>query len=239
MATMRRGRGTPAYRPGPGGRAVIAPPKRRPSAPPAAAAPAPGAPPQAPSPVASAMPVDPGYDAAIGAAGYGLQSGLLNAQYQRGQLGPTFGLGIDPSGNVFEDVSNPYSRAASFQKQYGQAQRATNTSMSARGQLYSGAYQNAANANTDAFNRNKDANIRAFMAAHQSIAGAERAAQGEYLGAVAGAESERIGRALQNRPDPMTVAPPPLPAVPAQKKPPSEAMKKRVKARWRAQGRTK
>lgn len=166
--------------------------------------------------MAPVMPVDPGYDAAIGAAGYGLQSSLLSAQYQRGQLGQTFGLGIDPQGNVFEDVSNPYSRAANFQKQYAQAQRGAQTSMAARGQLYSGAYQNAQNANADALSRNRDQNIREFMAAHQAITGAERGAQGEYLGAVAGAESERIGRALADRPDPMTV---PLPSVPDEPRP--------------------
>ena len=209
----RRGRaaGVPALRPGAGGSAVL--PKPRPGVPPVGGAPA-AAP---PAPVAAVMPVDPGYDAAIGAAGYNLQSALLNTQYQRGQLGSTFGLGLDANGNTFEDVSNPYSRAANFQKQYAQSQRGAQTSMAARGQLYSGAYQNAQNANADTFSRNKDQNIREFMAAHQSLAGAERAAQGEYLGGVAGAESERIGRALAARPDPMTVAPAPLPPAPKPK----------------------
>jgi hypothetical protein len=157
-----------------------------------------------------AMPVDPGYDAATGAASYNLQAALQAAQYQRGQLGQTYGLGIRPDGSVFDDVSNPYSRAAEQQKAYDRAKRGTTNSMAARGQLYAGSTQNAQNENANVAGRNRDALIREFMGAQQSITQAEQAAQGGYLNATAQAESERIARALANRPAPELVAPTPV-----------------------------
>src|SRR5687767_7491091 len=94
--------GGPRQRPT-GGQALVAAPQR-PAAQPA--------PPTVGAPTHTALPIDPAYDAAQGAASFGLQTGLLGAQYQRGQLGQTFGLGIRPDGTVFDDPSNPYSRAA-------------------------------------------------------------------------------------------------------------------------------
>jgi hypothetical protein len=154
-----------------------------------------------------ATPVDPGYDAATGAASYNLQAALQAAQYQRGQLGQTYGLGIRPDGSVFDDVSNPYSRAAEQQKAYDRAKRGSTNSMAARGQLYAGSLQNAQNENANVAGRNRDALIRDFMGAQQAITQSEQGAQGQYLNAAAQAESERIARALANRPAAETVAP--------------------------------
>ncbi len=162
-------------------------------------------------PTPQAMPVDPGYDAATGAASYNLQTALQAAQYQRGQLGQTYGLGIRPDGSVFDDVSNPYSRAAEQQKAYDRARRGSTNSMAARGQLYAGSLQNAQNENANVAGRNRDALIRDFMGAQQAITQSEQGAQGQYLNAAAQAESERIARALANRPAPELVAPTPAP----------------------------
>jgi hypothetical protein len=165
------------------------------------------------------MPIDPAYDAATGAASFNYQQAALNAQYQRGQLGQTFGLGIRPDGTVFDDVSNPYSRAAEQQKAYDRAQRATTNGMAARGQLYAGALQNAKNENTNVAARSRDQLIRDFMGAQQGIASGEAGAQGQYLNASAQAEAERIARALANRPAPELVAPAPAPAPKPKPKP--------------------
>jgi hypothetical protein len=157
------------------------------------------------------LPVDPAYDAATGAASFNYQTAALGAQYQRGQLGQAFGIGIGPDGSVFDDVSNPYSRAAEQQKAYDRARRGTTTSMAAQGQLYAGSLQNAQNENARVADRSRDQLIRSFMGAQQEISQAEQGAQGSYLNASALAESERIARALANRPLPAQVTAPPAP----------------------------
>lgn len=189
------------------------------------------------------MPVDPAYDSAIGSAQHGLTTGLLGAGYRRAQLGQTYGLGQRADGTVFDDVSNPYSLAAEQQKAHDRAVRGTQTSMAAQGQLYSGAFQNAQNANAQTALRNRDSLVRSFQAAQQDISNDEQGILGEHFGATAGAEAERIARALQNRPLAAQVASGaesvPAPAPPATAagrpaaaaKPVSAAMKKRVKAR--------
>lgn len=144
---------------------------------------------------------------------------MLGAQYQRGQLGQTYGLGIRPDGTVFDDPSNPYSRAAELQKAYKRSQRGAQTSFAAQGQLYSGAYQNAQNENANVLGRNQDANIRGFLAAQQGITQSGQSAQGAFLSSQAAAESERIARALANRPLPEAVVPTPAPKPKPKAKP--------------------
>lgn len=189
---------------------------------------------QAPAPGASAalpgLPVDPFYDAAVGSANRNLAAGLAQLQYQRGQLGSTFGLGIDPSGAVFEDVSNPYSRAATLQKLYDQSRRGTGTTMAARGQLYSGAMQNAQNQNAQTNLQRRDEMIRQFMAAQQDLRQRELSAGGAHADALAQAGSDAVMRALANRPDPASVipaGPPPPPTVVVPARPAKKPAKKR------------
>lgn len=56
------------------------------------------------------------------------------------------------------DTSNPYSRAALLQKSYDQNRAGATTSMASRGQLYSGAHQNAQNVAQSDFNRDSTLN---------------------------------------------------------------------------------
>lgn len=191
------------WRPSTGGRALLPRPKPKPPQPRAPSTGAPAAP--------TGLPVDPAYDAATGAASFNYQTAALGAQYQRGQLGQSYGLGIRPDGSVFDDVSNPYSRAAEQQKAYDRARRGTTTSLAAQGQLYAGSMQNAQNENANVANRNRDALIRDFMGAQQGITEAERGARGQYFGAVAEAEAAQIARGLANRPLPAQVTAPPAP----------------------------
>ncbi len=199
------------WRPSTGGRALLPRPKPKPPQPQAPSTGAPAAP--------MGLPVDPAYDAATGAASFNYQTAALGAQYQRGQLGQAYGLGIRPDGTVFDDVSNPYSRAAEQQKAYDRAKRGTTTSMAAQGQLYAGSTQNAQNENARVADRGRDALIRSFMGAQQEITQGEQAAQGSYLNASALAESERIARALANRPLPAQVAAPVAPKPKPKAKP--------------------
>lgn len=87
------------------------------------------------------LPIDPAYDATIAAlgskrdqllAGYGADrtSNLLDYGYTEGA---DHSLSFDPN--------NPFSRAALLKRRYDQSRKGANTSMAARGQLYSGALQ--------------------------------------------------------------------------------------------------
>jgi hypothetical protein len=173
-------------------------------------------------PAPAGLPVDPFYDAAVGGANRNFAAELAQAQYQRGQLGQAYGLGVDPTGNVFEDVSNPYSRAATLQQLYDQSKRGSSTSMAAQGQLYSGAFQNAQNDLAQSHGRSRDAMIREFMAARDALTGRELGAGNARQDALAQAGSDAVMRAVANRPDPLSVpavAAPVLPRAPAPVKP--------------------
>lgn len=186
------------------GKAVVRRPTTTPVAP--TAAPPPAVAPQG-------LPVDPFYDAAAGNANRNLSTTLAGLQYQRGQLGSTYGFGTDASGNVFDDPSNPYSRAAVMKKSYDDRKLGTTTSMAAQGQLYSGALQNAQNENARQNDMGRDSLIRQFMAAQQQIRQGELQAQGTYQDQLGQAGSDRLLRALAARPDPASVPALPTPVV--------------------------
>lgn len=174
-----------------------------------------------------ALPVDPFYDAATGQAQRNLALTQQGLAYQRGQLGSTFGLGVSALGVVIDDVSNPYSRAAALQESYDRSRQSNTTGMAARGQLYSGALQNAQNESAHQFDKDRDALIRQFMGAQQAIQQGELEAQNSYQGTMGQAASERIMRALAARPDAASV--PALPVAPA---PPAPvAVKPKAKAK--------
>jgi hypothetical protein len=157
------------------------------------------------------------YDAAVGGANRNLSTSLAGLQYQRGQLGSTYGLGQDASGNIFDDVSNPYSRAAVMKKTYDDRKLGTTTSMAAQGQLYSGALQDAQNENARQNDMGRDSLIRQFQNAQQQIRQGELQAQGSYQDQLGQAGNERLMRALAARPDPASVPALPVPVAPKPK----------------------
>lgn len=77
---------------------------------------------------------------------------------QEAGLGVAYGLG-QFGGDI---ASNPYSRAAMLQRSYNQNQRASLNTMASRGQLYSGATQNQANANVSNYGSAYDALSKDF-----------------------------------------------------------------------------
>lgn len=109
----------------------------------ASAAPTPGAP-AAPAAPGDVLPpaTSPELLAAQAAANQNIALGNATDTWQIGQLRNDYGY--DASGNV--DPSNPYSQAALLQKHYQQSQRGNLNSYADRGQLYSGALQNAQDA---------------------------------------------------------------------------------------------
>jgi len=109
------------------------------------------------------------------------------AQFQQAQAGlddQERGLGIAYGlGQYGADIANnPYSRAAMLQRSYNQNQRASINTMAARGQLYSGATQNAANANTFNYGSAYDALSKDF-GARQGQIGTQRQAASDALAA--------------------------------------------------------
>lgn len=80
-------------------------------------------------------------------------------------LGIGYGLGRFGA----DAASNPYSRAALLQRSYDQNQRATTNTMAARGQLYSGATQNAADLNAGNYSSAYDALSKDFAAREQRL----------------------------------------------------------------------
>lgn len=203
------------------GRALIAKPKP--------VAPKPVAPARPAAPGPQGRPVDPIYDAQTGSANRNLGATLAQLQYQRGMLGQTYGIGITPQGQVFDDPSNPYSRAAAMKLAHDRSVQGTTTSMAARGQLYAGATQTAQNENVRQYDQGRDALIRQFQADQQRIQAAETAARAGAEDAYAQAGSDSLLRALAARPDaasvpvapvqPFQVAPAPRPKVKPKPKP--------------------
>lgn len=151
------------------------------------------------TPGAQALPVDPAYDAAVNVANRNRDTRLMGLQFERGQLGAMYGFGVDAQGSVFDDPSNPYSRAAALQAAYDRHTKGNTTSFAARGQLYSGALQNEQNDAAHKYGANRDTLIRDFLRANNAITSGQAQAQTAWQGDIAGAEEARVSRALANR----------------------------------------
>jgi hypothetical protein len=173
-----------------------------------------------------ARPVDPFYEAAAGSANRNLSTTLQQLQYQRGQLGQTYGLGVNAQGGVFDDPTNPYSRAAALQEAYRRSQQGTTTSMAARGQLYAGALQTEQNENARRNDMGRDALIREFLSRNQQLQSGELQAGNAYQDAMTQAASDSILRALAARPDAASVPQPQPVTVKAPAKPKAKPKRK-------------
>lgn len=163
--------------------------------PPVTAAPTPAPPPQI---TPGVQPPDAIYEMEHELAGNQYAQSLQRAQYQRGQLGTEYGIGQDPSGNVFYDNSNPYARSAMMQQVYDRSRASNTNSYAARGQLYAGSLQDAQNEAARQFGQNRDQLLRSFLAAQAGIKDQELAAGNALQDRIAGAASDSITRALAN-----------------------------------------
>jgi hypothetical protein len=169
---------------------------RAPSVPLMAAVPTP-----APAGAAAATlpaPIDPSYGANVNAAQRNLTTTLQEDEAQRAQLGSTYGLGVDSAGNVVDDHSNPYSRAAALQTAYDNSVRGTNNAMAARGQLYSGALQNAQNYNAHQNLMGRDALVREFRNAQSALLKRDLSARNAYEDSISAAEAAKAIFALEH-----------------------------------------
>lgn len=172
-----------------------------------------------------ATPAAPGWqDSTYNNAISGLQGNLKNfgasltgagntlmADY--GITGPAFDpYNFDPAKNTPDnfavDTTNPYSRAALYKKSYDQASSGDGNRMAAQGQLYSGAYQNAQNADTANLNQNNNALLTDFAGQYGGLYGKWLNAQGTEQTGEGDATSAAIGRWTASG------APGPTPTVP-------------------------
>lgn len=114
-----------------------------------------------------------------------LKTGLIG---QGTQLGQDYGVdytgdpingasGFSIADNV--DVSNPFSRAALLKKAYTQQSTGDGNRLAASGQLYSGAYQNAQNADTSNFTQGQDSLKKDFQSQFGGLLGQYLTAQGQ------------------------------------------------------------
>lgn len=154
--------------------------------------------PAATSPAPQPMQPDPVFMASIGAAQLGYNQQIQNNQYSRGQLGQTYGMGVTPQGGVFDDPSNPYSRAAAMQESYDNSKRGNTNSFAARGQLYAGSLQDAQNTSAENFDKGRDALIREFLGKQAALAQSDTAAGNALTIAATGAQADAIARAQAN-----------------------------------------
>lgn len=154
---------------------------------------------------AQGLPINPQYGADVNAAQRNLDTTLQTDQAQRAGLGAIYGLGVDATGNVIDDKSNPYSRAAALQTAYDQSVRGTNNSYAARGQLYSGAIQNAQNWNATQNGSRRDALIREFTSVRTGLDSRDLSARNAYQAAVDAAGAQNIQYGIDHPPDAASV----------------------------------
>lgn len=164
-----------------------------PAAPAVPAAPAPPRPTFNPG----VLPPDATYDQTL--AGLSRQRDVtlagLATQKQQGLL--NYGYTQDQSGGLAFDPTNPYSQAAILKRNYDQSRASSGISLAARGQLYSGAYQNAQDYANRQELQSSDALQKQLMAflSQNTQAGAQAGVA--YEQGVGQAGGDRISRALE------------------------------------------
>jgi hypothetical protein len=112
------------------------------------------------------------------------------------------------------DTSNPYSRAALLQRSYDNTKRGNTTSLAARGQLYSGALQNAQNTAFTNFNQASSENRAGFADAIRGYVNGISQLDAERGVNNTGAFGDLVTRAA-NDPNIVEQRTNPLPAPPA------------------------
>ena len=145
----------------------------------------------------SVVPPDANYEAAIASSqqSHDITAGDLTRQRAQGLL--DYGYTQDATGALTFDATNPFSQAAMLKRNYDQAQRGNTNSYAARGQLYSGALQNAQDESGFQYQRGSDTltkGLADFLARNTSAGAQNDVNLGISLGQAAGTR-------LQNAPD--------------------------------------
>ncbi len=149
-------------------------------------APIPAAPPPpAPAYQPQQLGFDPVYENTRAQAGLGYDQTLAANQYQRGRIRQTYG---------FDDVSDPFNRAAMLKKNYMERQQGTTNSYAAQGQLYSGATQRGLDEGRSSYDQSYAGLRRQYEDELQGLAQSDLAAQIARDMGVNEALADSIGR---------------------------------------------
>lgn len=140
------------------------------------------------TPGATPLPWDSNYELAVGGARNKYNSALINAGYAQTAAQQEYGL--DPGFNDYK--ANPYSRAALLEQSYLKANRGSNTSYAAQGQLYAGSLSNALDANRSAYGQSRDSLEKAYRDALHEIDERRTNARNEMNDEIAQAGWDRV-----------------------------------------------
>lgn len=151
-----------------------------------------GQPYTAPTPYSSA------YDSTISAQTTARDQGLADIAGRRLGLSQSYGIG---------DTSNPYSQSRLLEINRENQTRATNTSMFAAGQGYSGAYNNAADFNRQQYGQAQDQLLRNYQAELGGLSAEENKLLQDYASGSLSAYQSRLEEALSEPPDPYEAPP--------------------------------
>jgi hypothetical protein len=143
------------------------------------------------------MPWDVGAanDEALAGKKYANAASTLDSSWLRTQQ--DYGL----EGPWADVASNPYSRAAAFQRSYDNARRGTTNS--AGRNLYAGSYINAQNQNTRQMNIGRDDLQKSYAQANAQHVAEKQEAQNRYQEELNQAAWERVNAGLGSEPEPM------------------------------------
>ncbi|MHC4224551.1 MAG: hypothetical protein ACYSUN_11220 [Planctomycetota bacterium] len=144
----------------------------------------------------AALPYDAQYTSDTAGINRDYNFGSAQLAQQGGLLNYETGIG---------DASNPYSRAALLQKSYETNQRGSTNSYAASGQLYSGALQNARNANVADLHQGQHALGLDYLKAQAGLTGAQTQLGYSRDDAMQAAMAANVARAAA---EPVTDAPP-------------------------------
>lgn len=148
---------------------------------------------------AAPLPVDAAYQAQMAALARQRDAQIagLGQQRQTGLL--QYGYVQDPTtGAISFDASNPLSQAALMKLNFDRAHTGNTNSLAARGQLYSGALQNAQNETTRQQGVAEDQQIKALQAFLAKIDAGKAQANTDYELGAGSALGDSVGRAADN-----------------------------------------
>jgi hypothetical protein len=143
-------------------------------------------------------PPDPNLQAKQGLLTRARDDAYGQIQYDEGRVKQEYG---------FDDVSNPFSRAALLQRSFQERQRGTTNTLAARGQLYSGAIQNQRALDQRGYDQAYDSTKRSYDDALQGIISRRNSVGRAFDEGNLDAIQQSQDRQLQNRPDPLTLDP--------------------------------
>lgn len=160
-------------------------------------------PPAAPTP---SIDSDPALQTQLAAIIKNRDDALLRLTQQEGTTKREYGI---------EDTSDPFSRAALLQQSLQRNQTASSNGMAAAGQFFSGALQNAKNANQTNYNQNYDSLSKTYQSALAAIKDARQTATTGAQTDIGTAQGEALSRLLASRPAPDASPDPVVSAVAA------------------------